>query len=138
MLKLFSHNPAITYTKLNMRRYLNILFLVVGFAVAACSVEEKTHAEGETEYTCPMHPQVVKSEPGSCPICGMDLVPKAVQGEGVELTEDLAFLLKPTNTTVVSNIATIKPVQKTVEATVQLDGIITYDPRRVYSVPALI
>ncbi|MBC5995121.1 efflux RND transporter periplasmic adaptor subunit [Pontibacter cellulosilyticus] len=119
-----------------MRRYLNILFLVVGFAVAACSVEEKTHAEGETEYTCPMHPQVVKSEPGSCPICGMDLVPKAVQGEGVELTEDLAFLLKPTNTTVVSNIAMIKPVQKTVEATVQLDGIITYDPRRVYSVPA--
>ncbi|MBB6613055.1 efflux RND transporter periplasmic adaptor subunit [Pontibacter sp. Tf4] len=119
-----------------MRRYLNIFFLLVAFAVAACSVEEKTHAEGETEYTCPMHPQIVKNEPGSCPICGMDLVPKAVHGDGVEITEDLAFLLKPTNTTVVANISTIKPEQKAMEATVQMDGIISYDPRRVYSVPA--
>jgi Cu2+-exporting ATPase len=26
-------------------------------------------------YTCPMHPEVVQEGPGSCPICGMDLVP---------------------------------------------------------------
>ena len=26
-----------------------------------------------SEYTCPMHPQIVRSEPGSCPICGMAL-----------------------------------------------------------------
>jgi len=25
-------------------------------------------------YRCPMHPDVVRSEPGQCPICGMDLV----------------------------------------------------------------
>ncbi len=25
-------------------------------------------------YTCPMHPHYISSEPGSCPICGMDLV----------------------------------------------------------------
>ncbi len=29
-----------------------------------------------TEYTCPMHPEIVQNEPGNCPICGMDLVPK--------------------------------------------------------------
>lgn len=27
-------------------------------------------------YTCPMHPEVQKDEPGECPICGMDLVEK--------------------------------------------------------------
>ncbi len=27
-------------------------------------------------YTCPMHPQVKNDKPGSCPICGMDLVPE--------------------------------------------------------------
>lgn len=26
------------------------------------------------EYVCPMHPEVVEDEPGSCPKCGMDLV----------------------------------------------------------------
>ncbi|WP_257658235.1 heavy metal translocating P-type ATPase [Parapedobacter lycopersici] len=27
------------------------------------------------KYTCPMHPQVLKDEPGKCPICGMALIP---------------------------------------------------------------
>jgi Cu+-exporting ATPase len=31
-----------------------------------------------TEWTCPMHPEVIASEPGPCPICGMALEPKAV------------------------------------------------------------
>lgn len=28
-----------------------------------------------TQYTCPMHPEIIQDKPGSCPICGMDLVP---------------------------------------------------------------
>lgn len=31
--------------------------------------------EQKTLYRCPMHPQIVREEPGKCPICGMDLVP---------------------------------------------------------------
>src|SRR3989338_1799082 len=27
-------------------------------------------------YTCPMHPQVRKNEPGRCPACGMELIPE--------------------------------------------------------------
>lgn len=27
------------------------------------------------QFTCPMHPEVVESEPGSCHVCGMELVP---------------------------------------------------------------
>ncbi|MGA8757213.1 MAG: heavy metal translocating P-type ATPase [Stellaceae bacterium] len=30
---------------------------------------------GEVLWTCPMHPQIVRKEPGSCPICGMALEP---------------------------------------------------------------
>ena len=30
------------------------------------------------EYTCPMHPEVVQADPGSCPQCGMALEPRAV------------------------------------------------------------
>jgi Cu+-exporting ATPase len=31
-----------------------------------------------TEYTCPMHPEIVRPGPGSCPICGMALEPRSV------------------------------------------------------------
>jgi RND family efflux transporter MFP subunit len=31
-------------------------------------------------WTCGMHPQVLRDEPGSCPICGMQLTPVAVDG----------------------------------------------------------
>jgi Cu+-exporting ATPase len=34
-----------------------------------------------TEYTCPMHPEIVQAEPGSCPICGMALEPRTVSLE---------------------------------------------------------
>ncbi|QNP54411.1 efflux RND transporter periplasmic adaptor subunit (plasmid) [Hymenobacter qilianensis] len=30
-----------------------------------------------THYTCPMHPQISRKQPGKCPICGMDLVKAA-------------------------------------------------------------
>lgn len=33
------------------------------------------HREGGVLYQCPMHPEIVQDRPGSCPICGMDLVP---------------------------------------------------------------
>jgi Cu(I)/Ag(I) efflux system membrane fusion protein len=35
------------------------------------------HAD-DTKYTCPMHPHYISETSGSCPICGMDLVP--IQG----------------------------------------------------------
>jgi Cu+-exporting ATPase len=31
------------------------------------------------QYTCPMHPEVVRDEPGNCPICGMTLEPIAAR-----------------------------------------------------------
>ncbi len=34
-----------------------------------------------TKYTCPMHPEIVRDEPGSCPKCGMALEPMGVPAE---------------------------------------------------------
>lgn len=39
-------------------------------------------------YTCPMHPEIVRDAPGSCPICGMTLVPIAGTGPSGEASED--------------------------------------------------
>jgi Cu+-exporting ATPase len=38
-------------------------------------------ASPKTEYTCPMHPQIVRDAPGNCPICGMTLEPRTVSLE---------------------------------------------------------
>ncbi|MEQ9191143.1 MAG: heavy metal translocating P-type ATPase [Alphaproteobacteria bacterium] len=43
------------------------------------------------KYTCPMHPEIVRDEPGDCPICGMALepmgVPAADAGPNPELVD---------------------------------------------------
>ncbi len=44
-----------------------------GEARAAAPVAAPTRAK----YTCPMHPEIVQDGPGSCPKCGMALVPVA-------------------------------------------------------------
>ena len=36
------------------------------------------------EWTCPMHPEIVRDAPGNCPICGMALEPRTVTLEEVE------------------------------------------------------
>jgi Cu2+-exporting ATPase len=39
-------------------------------------VEEQNLSSASVEqWTCPMHPEIVRDEAGACPICGMDLVP---------------------------------------------------------------
>jgi Cu+-exporting ATPase len=43
-------------------------------------VEIQTAPAG-TQYTCPMHPEIVQDGPGSCPKCGMALVPIAGTGK---------------------------------------------------------
>ena len=39
------------------------------------------------KWTCPMHPEIVRDEPGNCPICGMALEPKTVTAEEEENPE---------------------------------------------------
>lgn len=44
-----------------------------------------------TQYTCPMHPEIIRDKPEDCPICGMALepmgVPAADQGPNPELVD---------------------------------------------------
>ncbi|QQG38417.1 MAG: hypothetical protein HYS26_01780 [Candidatus Kaiserbacteria bacterium] len=44
--------------------------------------EHKASTASAETYTCPMHPEVQKDEPGSCPDCGMYLVPKSAEATG--------------------------------------------------------
>ena len=43
-------------------------------AAPKTAAAKATAMSGGKTYTCPMHPEIKRSEPGSCPICGMTLV----------------------------------------------------------------
>ena len=50
-------------------------------------VEEQNGSSNTAEqWTCPMHPEVIKAEAGACPICGMPLVPMGANLSAEEKT----------------------------------------------------
>jgi len=54
----------------------------------------ETEAEGQI-WTCPMHPSIRSPKPGSCPICGMDLVPAAPTKPGEGKTTENSTIQPP-------------------------------------------
>jgi membrane fusion protein, copper/silver efflux system len=113
------------------------IFLLLSLLVLATSCNKNgDHAEHADVYTCPMHPTVISDRPATCPVCGMDLVRKARAGEEVEITEDLAKLLKSPNETVVASIKTIKGEYKQMPVTIEAQGVVTYDTRNIYTIPS--
>ena len=66
-----------------------------------------TLAEADQMWTCSMHPQIMQSESGDCPICGMELIPAENGVDGLladqfKLTEN-AVALANVQTTVVGD-----------------------------------
>ena len=57
------------------------------------------HAKKHTDskYVCPMHPKIVRDQEGSCPICGMDLVKKAISPPKVKQETAINHAKKHTN-----------------------------------------
>jgi Cu(I)/Ag(I) efflux system membrane fusion protein len=132
----------------------NVLMLLILLIVIAASAGgyylwrakgvHETHkgeqaAQGPVQYTCPMHPFIIKDKPGACPICGMTLVPlKKAEGEqpkGKEAEMLGHVSLSPTQM-VMANVATTEakamPLNKEIVAT----GIVQYDQARQAKVTA--
>jgi len=66
-------------------------------ADAAMSPEEKSAARAAaappgSQYTCPMHPEIVRDAPGACPICGMALEPMSPLAAAEEENPELAYM----------------------------------------------
>lgn len=117
------------------------LSLLIGvLVVTACNdgADKKVsvvheHSEKE-QYTCPMHPQIIQDKPGTCPICGMDLVPQQAAAAETVLDTSLSYLVKPVNEQVVANTPTISPESGTRIFSMNVPGTITYDTRRQTSI----
>ncbi|MGV6827930.1 MAG: efflux RND transporter periplasmic adaptor subunit [Flavobacteriales bacterium] len=57
--------------------FLGIIIGKFTFSSSEIKADKHTLETGEEHWTCSMHPQIDMPQPGQCPICGMDLIPKA-------------------------------------------------------------
>ncbi|MEO5602033.1 MAG: HlyD family efflux transporter periplasmic adaptor subunit [Cyclobacteriaceae bacterium] len=124
--------------KKNWRNNIVITTVALLLVIVAGCGKHGDHAEGADIYSCPMHPTVISDRPGSCPVCGMDLVQKGRPGEEVKITEDLSRLIKSPNEIVVASIKTIKGEFKKIPVSIVVQGIVTYDTRNIYTIPTRI
>lgn len=110
-----------------MKNLITILFLFV-FAFVQFSCKSKTEVAAETgvtqTYTCPMHPQIVQIKQGTCPICGMDLVP-------FDKTNTEAYLMLGQSQRLLANVVTDTVRVGTFTSTKQLNGRIAINPEQI-------
>ncbi len=100
--------------------------------------EEKA-AEGKIQYTCPMHPFIIKDKPGSCPICGMTLVPVKPAGagqQGEQAPEMPGHVALSPSQMVMANVATVRVDSAPLDKEISAAGIVQYDQSRQSRVTA--
>ena len=81
----------------------------------------------DAKYVCPMHAQIVRDQPGSCPICGMDLVKKVIDTQaGKRPTVEIS------NAVINSmGVRTAPAAEQTLWRYIQTVGRIDYDETRL-------
>lgn len=101
------------------------------------------HGQGEVTYTCPMHPQVKSDKPGSCPLCGMDLVPvkaaptpQAHEEHAATTPEGLAEVTLSPEQQVLANVKTEAIARRSLSLSVSAPGKIAYDETRLSQLTA--
>lgn len=111
------------------------IFLVLGFILTGCNSKEKSE-QVAVKYTCPMHPEILKDGPGTCPICKMDLVPVDHHDGHAAADQSLNTLVRPVNEHVISEISTIKPEKGFKSTVLKVKGIINYNTNNWKSLSA--
>jgi len=108
---------------------------------------EQKASQGKQLYTCSMHPFIIKDKPGTCPICGMELIKKidnapadggAQTAEQKQQADMLGHVsLSPTQR-VMANVATVAVKQAALNKEINAVGIVQYDQSRQAKVTAWI
>lgn len=114
----------------------------------ASSVEEtheghsKGNAKSQIEYwTCSMHPQIQKKDPGNCPICGMTLVPVRSTGpEGAAKREEISEGEIHLGTEMVhqAGVRVEKAAKRQLSREILVFGTLGYDLNRRHNVVPLV
>lgn len=96
--------------------------------------DSHTDENGEIVWTCSMHPQIRESEPGNCPICGMELIP--ARSQGAEADEDNYSMVMTASAARLAGIQTTPVIRAVPQKNLDLPGRIRVDERRITRVTA--
>ena len=111
---------------------------IIGIAIYFFAKKSDNHSEMEHQnevYTCSMHPEIIRDEPGNCPICGMTLVKKVTENNSVD-DNSIDNLIKPTDNFIVGNYQTTTAIDTTISSEINLPGIVEYDPNSSVNIAA--
>ena len=97
------------------------------------------HEEEAEVHRCPMHPTVVSEGPGSCPVCGMDLVPdKPAADSASDGERAIAYWRAPMDPSFTSHEPGKSPMGMDLvpvyEDELQAEGTVTIDPATVQNI----
>lgn len=95
------------------------------------SADHVHHAQENTVWTCSMHPQIRQENPGSCPLCGMGLIPADEAEDDTGLPPD-ALRMSPTAMQL-AQVHTQKVTLGEAAKDIRLFGKVTMDPSRSFS-----
>jgi len=118
----------------------SLVLALVTISLVACKDKGHTHTMPAATalkelWTCSMHPEIIRDQPGVCPICGMDLVRKKDDmGKVTDIRLD--ELLQPADRFVVSSIPVTTLQKEKVAPEVKALGVISYDTRLIHTISA--
>ena len=111
---------------------------IIGIAIYFFAKKSDNHSEMEHQnevYTCSMHPEIIRDEPGNCPICGMTLVKKVTDNNSID-DSSIDNLIKPTDNFIVGKYQTTTAIDTTISSEINLPGIVAYDPNSSVNIAA--
>jgi len=126
--------------KIKFKNIPVIIFVIASCCafITSCKNKKATTIEASPKkelWTCSMHPEITRDKPGTCPICGMELIKKEENTVAVNNIQ-LNDLLQPTDRFVVSSIPVTTVSKQSQPVEIEAFGTVAYDTRLVNTISA--